>query len=98
MESALGTALGALGDASTCKGFPGPEHLHPKIHYTRDEVSCRGGWHDIAGALTHRGVHHVYQGTGWNEAHSSDLVSWRAGEHGPKAIHETHAGMDSDSE
>ena len=48
--------------------FPGPELLHPKIHFTPPYVSMSGGWHDIAGAITHNGVHHIYQGTGWNHA------------------------------
>lgn len=52
-----------------------------------------GGWHDIAGAITHNGVHHVYQGPGWNHANSTDLVHWQAGPHGPKSISETYAGM-----
>eukprot|EP01052_Picozoa_sp_SAG31_P043254 SAG31_NODE_7147_length_1776_cov_1.202743_2_plen_175_part_00 len=49
-------------------------------------------WHDIAGALTHDGVHHVFQGCprgssgpkgsaisgadGWHHAGSTDLVHW----------------------
>eukprot|EP00930_Biecheleria_cincta_P099284 TRINITY_DN90919_c0_g1_i1.p1 TRINITY_DN90919_c0_g1~~TRINITY_DN90919_c0_g1_i1.p1 ORF type:complete len:560 (-),score=74.14 TRINITY_DN90919_c0_g1_i1:215-1810(-) len=78
--------------------FPGPEHLHPAIHFAPSYVSEQGGWHDIAGALTHKGVHHIYQGTGWNHAFSSDLVHWTAGAHGPSAIQETHAGMDSKSD
>ena len=42
-------------------GFPGAEWLHPRIHFTPTVVSLGGGWHDIAGAITHRGVHHVFQ-------------------------------------
>ena len=53
------------------------------------------GWHDIAGAITHNGVHHIYQGTGWNHAHSTDLIHWQVGAHGPAKIQETYAGMDS---
>ena len=78
--------------------FPGPELLHPKIHFTPPYVSERGGWHDIAGAITHNGLHHIYQGTGWNHAFSGDLVHWQMGVHGPAAIHETYAGMDSTSD
>ena len=78
--------------------FPGPEYLRPTIHFTRDEVSEFAAWHDIAGAFTHRGVHHIYQGEGWNHAFSTDLVNWRAGPHGPRKEHETYAGMDSFSD
>ena len=40
-------------------------------------------WNDIAGALTYRGVHHVWQGCpaskqqGWHHAASVDLVRWQ---------------------
>ena len=78
--------------------FPGAALLHPKVHFTPPYVSMAGGWHDIAGAITHNGVHHIYQGTGWNHAHSDDLVHWQTGVHGPAAIHETYAGMDSTSD
>lgn len=77
--------------------FPGAVLLHPKIHFTPPYVSMNGGWHDIAGAITHNGVHHIYQGTGWNHANSTDLVHWQTGPHGPGTIHETYAGMDSTS-
>eukprot|EP00729_Bicosta_minor_P013435 gene13435-8674_t len=76
-------------------GFPGDPMLHPGIHFTPIVVSLEGGWHDIAGAITHNGVHHIYQGTGWNHAHSTDLVHWQTGAHGPAAINETYAGMSS---
>ena len=75
--------------------FPGPILLHPKIHFAPAYVSTVGGWHDIAGAITHNGIHHIYQGTGWNHAFSGDLVHWQTGVHGPAPIHETYAGMDS---
>ena len=39
--------------------FPGPELLHPKIHFTPSHVSEQGSWHDIAGAITHNGIHHI---------------------------------------
>ena len=78
--------------------FPGPELLHPKVHFTPPYVSKQGGWHDIAGAITHNGLHHIFQGTGWNHAFSGDLVHWQTGVHGPAAIHETYAGMDSTSD
>ena len=38
------------------------------------------------------------QGTGWNHAYSDDLVNWSTGPHGPAAVHETYAGMDSKSD
>lgn len=75
--------------------FPGASHLHPTIHFAPDYVANDGGWHDIAGALTHKGVHHIYQGEGWNHALSTDLVHWTTGPHGPKAIREVYRGMDS---
>ena len=79
-------------------GFPGPDHLWPAIHFAPPVVSDAGGWHDIAGAATHTGVHHVYQGTGWNHALSADLVRWESGLHGPDKLHETYKGMDSFSD
>jgi hypothetical protein len=89
------TAVSVIGLAVA---FPGDVHLHPKIHFTPTYVSDSGGWHDIAGAITHNEVHHIYQGTGWNHAYSEDLVHWQTGSHGPAAIHETYAGMDSTSD
>lgn len=77
--------------------YPGASWLHPTIHFARDEVAEAGGWHDIAGALTHNGVHHIFQGTGWNHAVSTDLVHWKTAPKGPDTIHETYAGMDSES-
>lgn len=61
-------------------------------------VSEAGGWHDIAGAVTHNDVHHIFMGEGWNHHLSDDLVAWRMGVHGPPAIHESYAGMSSDSD
>ena len=78
--------------------FPGSPHLQPAIHFAPDYVALKRGWHDIAGAITHKGIHHIYQGTGWNHAASDDLVSWTVGKHGPPAIHETYMGMDSYSD
>jgi hypothetical protein len=78
--------------------YPGADYLHPKIHFAPDYVAMKGSWHDIAGCVTHHGVHHVFQGEGWNHAVSSDLVHWSTAPHGPKAIHETYAGMDSTSD
>ena len=78
--------------------FPGESFLHPTIHFAPPYVSNSGGWHDVAGAFTHKGVHHVFQGTGWNHATSRDLVHWKEAPHGPEATHETYAGMDSTSD
>ena len=76
-----------------------PASLDPiTIHYSSTTTGDRTGWHDIAGAITHKGVHHVFQGTGWNHASSPDLVRWSAAPHGPSAIEETYAGMDSRSD
>ena len=41
--------------------YPGPPHAAPKIHHA-PECLHHGGWHDIAGALTFKGHHHVFQG------------------------------------
>lgn len=77
--------------------FPGPAYLHPTIHFTSPIVSNVEGWHDIAGALTHKGVHHIYQGQGWNHAVSRDLVHWSKSKyHGPTYINKTYKGMLSD--
>ena len=65
----------------------------PTLHFAPPVVYRSGGWHDIAGAVTHNGVHHIYQGQGWNHASSVDLVHWQAGPHGPKTIVETYKGM-----
>ena len=42
--------------------FPGPAHLKPTVHFAPPVVSEQGGWHDVAGAITHNGIHHIYQG------------------------------------
>ena len=42
-------------------GYPGEPHLHPTIHFAPSYVADVGGWHDVAGAITHNGLHHVYQ-------------------------------------
>ena len=82
---------------NTCNqpGPPPPSYLYPQIHFAPACVYNNGGWHDVAGAITHNGVHHIYQGVGWNHAVSTDLVHWIVGPHGPEAIHETYHGMDS---
>ena len=68
----------------------------PTLHFAPPVVYRSGGWHDIAGAITHKGVHHIYQGQGWNHASSVDLVHCQTGPHGPKNIVETYKGMLSD--
>ena len=73
--------------------YPGPAHLTPTLHFSPAAVSSTLGWHDIAGAITRQGIHHVFQGSGWNHACSRDLVSWRTAPHGPAAIQETAYGM-----
>ena len=72
---------------------PSPAHLYPRIHYAPQPVYAAGNWHDIAGAITHNGVHHIYQGTGWRHHVSRDLVHWQSGPPGPAAITETYKGM-----
>ena len=72
-------AIAATASAQGTTGFPGDSYVHPTIHFTPTYVSMAGGWHDVAGALTHKGVHHVFQGTGWNHAISNDLVHWKTG-------------------
>ena len=52
---------------------PSPKYFTPKIHFVQ-AVYNSNGWHDITGAITHNGVHHIYQGRGWNHATSTDLV------------------------
>ena len=39
--------------------FPGPAMLKPGIHFVPTYVSDAGGWHDVAGAITEGGRHHV---------------------------------------
>ena len=91
--------LSALASKPRLAAFPGPAHLAPSIHFSPDYLSqVVNNWHDVAGAFTHRGVHHIWMGVGWNHAVSEDLVQWSSAPHGPKAIHETYAGMDSDAE
>jgi len=78
--------------------YPGPTWIAPKIHHS---PSClwKGGWHDVAGALTFKGVNHVFQGCpasgGWSHAASEDFVHWEDRGIHVKAIHETYEGMES---
>ena len=87
--------LFAVAFAYLALAYPGPAHLQPTIHFARSEVADGGGWHDIAGAFTHKATHHIFQGMGWNHATSADLVSWAVAPHGPNKVRETYAGMDS---
>jgi hypothetical protein len=56
--------------------------MHPRLHYAPLNQSAG----DIAGALSHDGLHHVWQltgedfggGAGWHHRVSSDLTHWRA--------------------
>mmetsp|Transcript_73233 Transcript_73233/g.156902 ORF Transcript_73233/g.156902 Transcript_73233/m.156902 type:complete len:531 (-) Transcript_73233:48-1640(-) len=78
--------------------YPGPAWIAPKIHHSPDCLH-KPGWHDVAGALTFKGTHHVFQGCpsdgGWSHAASQDLVHWEDRGIHVKAIHETYEGMDS---
>ena len=51
-----------------------------QLHNTPTCLNAAGGAtsRDIAAAITHHGVHHVWQlcGTGWHHSSSSDLVNW----------------------
>ena len=80
--------------------YPGPDFTHPRIHQSPECVHD-GGWHDMAGALTFKGVHHAFQGCpnsgGWSHSTSTDLVHWKDLGVGMRALHETYEGMDSDS-
>ena len=57
----------------------GPTRGDPLIHHS---PAClhENGWHDVAGAITVKGGHHVFQGCphrgGWSHAYSEDLVHW----------------------
>ena len=88
--------------------YPGADFLHPKIHQS---PSCLhlDGWHDMAGALTYKGVHHAFQGcpsslpgdlaggdlAGWSHSSSTDLVHWIDHGRGMHSLHETYEGMES---
>ena len=62
--------------------YPGPACMHPRVHYA--PLNTTAG--DIAGALSHNGLHHVWQlteenfggGSGWHHRVSRDLVRWDA--------------------
>ena len=80
--------------------YPGPAFTHPRIHQSPECVH-QGGWHDMAGALTFKGVHHAFQGCpssgGWSHSTSTDLVHWKDLGVDMRAQHETYEGMDSNS-
>ena len=50
--------------------YPGLGFARPRIHQSPDCLHL-GGWHDMAGALTFKGVHHAFQGCpgsgGWSQ-------------------------------
>jgi hypothetical protein len=56
----------------------------------------------MAGALTHKGVHHTFQGCpasgGWSHSTSPDLVHWTDRGRGMHVLNETYMGMSSNSE
>ena len=73
-------------------------------------VQRAAGWADIAGALTHKGTHHVWQGCpeskvdrhphhhdpgGWHHAASRDQVHWEDRGLGPIEREESYEGMAS---
>jgi len=77
----------------------GPSYTIPKIHYS-PQCFWADGWHDIAGAITHRGIHHVFAGCdtelgGWHHGASEDLVHFTELPGAPRRINETYKGMRS---
>eukprot|EP00935_MAST-01C_sp_MAST-1C-sp1_P000043 g43.t1 len=78
--------------------YPGDPWIAPKVH---NSPNClhKGGWHDVAGALSWKDTHHVFQGCpgdgGWHHSASKDLVHWTWRGIAPHAIAESHAGMES---
>ena len=71
------------------------------VHQSPDCLHLHG-WHDMAGALTHKGVHHTFQGCpasgGWSHSSSTDLVHWTDHGRGVHVLNETFMGMSSNSE
>ena len=45
-------------DGKCVMPYPGDSWTHPKIHQSPDCLHL-GGWHDVAGALSYKGDHHV---------------------------------------
>ena len=79
--------------------YPGPDALKPRIHLSPDCLHV-GGWHDMAAALTHEGVHHAFQGCpasgGWSHSTSTDLVHWKTVGIDVHTLSELYQGMESD--
>ena len=92
-------AVAPLAFSGRASSYPGAAWLAPRIHHSPDCLH-KTGWHDVAGALTFKGTHHVFQGCpasgGWSHASSTDLVHWKDLGLGPVALNETFAGMESD--
>ena len=63
----LAASCGGLG---LTQPYPGPAWTSPKIHHSPGCLH-RGGWHDIAAALTFSGSHHVFQGCPHGESCSA---------------------------
>ena len=85
--------------AANCRNVPWPGELwaRPRIHYSPPCMRL-GGWHDIAGALTYKGAHHVFPGCdammgGWHHGVTEDLVHYREVPGAPRRVVETYAGM-----
>ena len=82
-SSRIGTCSGVDPDAYW---HPGPVWMRPRLHYAPLNKSAG----DIAGALSHNGLHHVWQltgerlgaGAGWHHRVSADLVHWRTASDG----------------
>jgi len=79
--------------------WPEADWKAPRIHYA---PQCLNGpsWHDVAGALTYDGLHHVFQGCvtylgGWHHAVSTDMVHWEEKPGAPRRIQESWYGMES---
>ena len=94
---------GATNPCGASDPTPSCQRLLPRLHHM---PVCAGAgelesstWHDMAAAITHMGVHHVFQGCphahGWAHATSIDLVHWTHRGIGPNRSRETFAGMAS---
>eukprot|EP00966_Prymnesium_polylepis_P212827 4928947-Prymnesium_polylepis.1 len=74
----------------------------PRLHHVptcADSELENSTWHDVTGALTIKGTHHVFMGCprshGWSHATSTDFVHWTHVGDGPTRVHEKNFGMDS---
>ena len=87
------TNPGATGGST--EPLPAFDFNNPKIHQSPDCVH-EGGWHDMAGALTFKGVHHSFQGCpasgGWSHSSSTDLVHWKDEGRGVHILQENYEG------